>query len=98
MTAFAYVGNAEDAAGFRLAGVRCWAPRDDARAALRAALASGVEVVFVTTDMAQTLPRAELDAALAAGHPLLVLVPEPDGEASPLDPAQRVRAQLGLEQ
>lgn len=98
MVAFAYVGNAEDAAGFRLAGVRCWAPRNDVPAALRAALASGVEVVFVATEVAQALPRAELDAALAAGRPLLVLLPEPDGEASPLDPAQRVRAQLGLEQ
>jgi hypothetical protein len=43
------------------------------------------------------MPRAELDAALVAGRPLLVLLPEADGEPSRLDPAQRVRAQLGLE-
>ena len=30
MSGFAYVGNAEDAAGFRLAGVRCWTPHGDA--------------------------------------------------------------------
>jgi hypothetical protein len=38
MTAFAYVGTAEDAAGFRLAGMRCWTPRGDEADALRAAL------------------------------------------------------------
>lgn len=96
MGAFAYVGNAEDAAGFRLAGVRCWVPRTDAPGALRAALASGADVVFVATDVAASLPRGELDAALA-GRPLLVLLPEADGQPSHLDPAQRVRAQLGLE-
>ena len=96
MSAFAYVGSAEDAAGFRLAGLTCWAAPADPAAALRTALASGAEAVFATTDVAASLPRPELDAALASGRPLLVLVPH-DAEASPLDPAQRVRAQLGLE-
>ena len=46
-------------------------------------------------------PRAgeglsELDAALAGDRPVVVLIPESAG-ASPLEPAERVRAQLGLE-
>ena len=74
MTAFAYVGAAEDAAGFRLAGMRCWTPRGDEADALRAALASGVEAVFVTADVAERVARDELDAALAAGRPLVAIL------------------------
>ena len=77
MTAFAYVGDAEDAAGFRLAGVRCWTPRGDEVDALRAALASGVEAVFITVDVAERVARDDLESALAAGHPLVVVLPEP---------------------
>ncbi len=38
------------------------------RAALRAA-----EAVFITDEVAERLPRAELDADLAAGRPLVIL-------------------------
>ena len=94
--ALAYVGNAIDAAGFRLAGVRSWAPEAGAElAAFRAARADS-EAVFITVAIAERLPRSELDAALAAGRPVLALIPEP-GKPSPLDPAERARLQLGLE-
>lgn len=97
MSPFAYVGAPEDAAGFRLAGVRCWTPRGDAAPAFAAARASGVDAVFVSADVAEHLPRADIEAALAAGHPLVLVVPGPGGGASRLDPAERVRAQLGLD-
>jgi vacuolar-type H+-ATPase subunit F/Vma7 len=99
MSAFAYVGAAEDAAGLRLAGVRCWSAHGDGTGAeaFRAALASGAEVVFLTAAIAEALPRAELDAARAGGRPLGVLLPEPGRPLSRLDPAERVRAQLGLD-
>ena len=95
MPAFAYVGNDVDAAGFRLAGLRTWAPcADDVLAAFSAAVAAG-DAVFISAAVAAALPRDVLDAALLAERPLLVLVP--DGAANPLDPAERVRAQLGIE-
>ena len=97
MTAFAYIGADEDAAGFRLAGVRCWTPRGDDAEALRAALASGVEAVFIAADVAERVARDDLEAALAAGRPLVVVLPEPGLPPSRLDPAERVRAQLGLD-
>jgi len=97
MTAFAYVGAAEDAAGFRLAGVRCWTPHGDDADALRAALASGVEAVFITAEVAERIARTELESALAAGRPLVVVLPEPGLPPYRLDPAERVRAQLGLD-
>jgi vacuolar-type H+-ATPase subunit F/Vma7 len=97
MTVFAYVGDAEDAAGFRLAGARCWTPRGDEADAFAAAMASGAEAVFVTATVAERVPRAALEAALVAGRPLVVLLPEPALPACRLDPAERVRAQLGLD-
>ena len=97
MTAFAYVGAAEDAAGFRLAGVRCWTPQGDEAAALRAALTSGAEAVFITADVAERVERGELESVLAAGRPLVVVLPEPGRPPCRLDPAERVRAQLGLD-
>jgi vacuolar-type H+-ATPase subunit F/Vma7 len=96
MAAFAYVGNAVDAAAYRLIGASCWAPDPGSEAAaLRSALESA-EAVFITAAVAERLPRAELDAALAGGHPLLVIIPEA-GRPCPLDPAERARAQLGLD-
>jgi vacuolar-type H+-ATPase subunit F/Vma7 len=97
MTAFAYVGAAEDAAGFRLAGMRCWTPRGDEADALRAALASNAEAVFITAQVAERVDRGELESALAAGRPLVVVLPEPGLPLCRLDPAERVRAQLGLD-
>jgi vacuolar-type H+-ATPase subunit F/Vma7 len=97
MAAFAYVGSAVDAAGFRLIGAHCWAPLPGEEAgAVRAALRAA-ESVFITSEVAQQLPRAELDTALAAGRPLLVIIPRPEAEPCTLDPAERARAQLGLE-
>jgi vacuolar-type H+-ATPase subunit F/Vma7 len=97
MSAFAYVGAPEDAAGLRLAGVLCWSPQGDDAGAFRAALACGAEAVFVTAAVAEQLPRAELEFALTHGRPLVVLLPEPGAAASRLDPAERVRGQLGLD-
>jgi vacuolar-type H+-ATPase subunit F/Vma7 len=97
MSAFAYIGNAEDAAGFRLAGVRCWTPSGDEAEAFAAAIASGAEAVFITAEVAERIARTDLEAALAAGRPLIALMPEPGQPPSRLDPAERVRAQLGLD-
>lgn len=97
MAAFAYVGSAIEAAAFRLIGAQCWSPAlGEEPAAVRAALCAA-ESVFITCEVAQCLPRAELDSALASGRPLLVIIPAPDGEPCALDPAERARAQLGLE-
>lgn len=97
MAALAYVGSAIDAAGFRLIGAQCWAPLPgEEPAAVRAALRAA-ESVFITCEVAHCLPRAELDAALTSGRPLLVIIPAPDGKPCALDPAERARAQLGLE-
>lgn len=96
-TGVAYLGDAVTAAGFRLAGVRTWSPEVDEEAAALAQARAQAGVVLLAADLAARLPRAELEAALAALKPLVAIVPLADGRISPLDPAERVRALLGLE-
>lgn len=91
----AYVGNAVEAAGFRLAGARCWVPdAGDAGTAFDAACAAA-DVVFIEPGVASALPRRRLDTALAASRPLTVIIPRPCG--SELNPVERVETLLGLE-
>jgi hypothetical protein len=97
MPAFAYVGPAVDAAGYRLIGAQCWTPEPGEEAASVQAALHSAEAVFITGAVAEQLPRAELDAGLAAGRPLLVIIPVADAAPCALDPAERARAQLGLE-
>ena len=94
--ALAYVGDAVDAAGFRLAGARVFSPAAGEETAALGQARGAAQVVLLSREVAAALPRSELETALAALQPLLAIVPE-GGEISPLDPAERVRAQLGLE-
>jgi vacuolar-type H+-ATPase subunit F/Vma7 len=93
--ALAFVGDALAAAGFRLAGVRAFAPQPgEERVAFAQALATAA-AVFVTPAVAAKLDPADLERALAAGAPLVAIVPDETPLAS--DPAERVRRQLGIE-
>lgn len=93
--AVAFIGDALAAAGFRLAGVRVYAPQPGGeRAAFAQALATAT-AVFITPAVAAKLDPAAVERALAAGAPLVAIVPD----EAPLacDPAERVRRQLGTE-
>jgi len=92
----AYVGSAVEAAGFRLAGARVFTPEAGEEAAALAQARSAAQVVLLSPEVAAALPRGDLEALQAALQPLVAIVPD-GGEISPLDPAERVRAQLGLE-
>lgn len=93
---FAYVGDALDAAGMRLAGARVWTPAPGGEATAVREARAAADVVLLTAVVAERLPRAELDAALQAARPFTLLIPEAS-RPSAADPAERVRAQLGLE-
>jgi vacuolar-type H+-ATPase subunit F/Vma7 len=95
--ALAYVGDAVNAAGFRLAGARVFSPAPGEEAPALAQARSAAKVVLLSGEVAAALPRGELEAALAALQPLVAIVPASGGKVSPADPAERVRAQLGLE-
>lgn len=91
----AFVGDALAAAGFRLAGVRTFAPAPGEEHAAFAQARAAAAAVFVTPAVAAQLDPVELERALAAGAPLVAIVP--GGAPPPFDPAERVRRQLGIE-
>ncbi|MDH5209502.1 MAG: hypothetical protein OEW34_12735 [Burkholderiaceae bacterium] len=92
-----YVGNAMRAAGYRLGGFATLTPAaGQEAAAIEEAMRHG-SIVVLDADIAERLPRARLDAWLAAGSPPFLIAPRSDGTSSALDPAERVRIQLGLD-
>lgn len=96
MRALAYLGPEPAAAAWRLVGAATWTPTQGEEQQAWQAARAAAQVVLLHPDLAERLPIAELEAALAAAQPLLLIMPEPSG-ASPFDPAERVRAALGLE-
>lgn len=92
-----YLGDEVTAAGYRLAGV-------DARVAVGAEAGAALEtacgeapLVLVSAALAAHVDAAQLRAALTALQPLVVIVPDAQGEVARPDLAARLRGQLGLE-
>lgn len=93
----AFVGDAVMASGYRLAGVAVHVPLAGEEMAAFERARNEAKVVLVAMDVALKLPLARLEQAIAAQSPLVLIVPDLDGRPSPVDPAARVRRQLGLE-
>ena len=92
-----FVGNAVRAAGFRLAGFATLTPAREHEVAAIEAARQASSLLVLDADVAERIPPARLDAWLVAGAPPVVIAPGPDGAVSRADPAERVRAQLGLD-
>ena len=96
MGAPVFIGDEAAAAGFRLCGLRTVVPpRGEELAALDLARAEA-PLVLIDAACASRVPRARLDAALAALAPLVLVIPDLRGGAAPADLVREVRAQLGL--
>jgi hypothetical protein len=94
--AIVYVGDAVTGAGLRLAGVQCVEPPAGTEAAAVQAVAPGAALLLLSRAVAAALPRALLDNWLAAGRPLVTIVPDA-GPPLMSEPAERARMQLGIE-
>lgn len=92
-----YVGNAVRAAGYRLGGFATLTPATGQEAAAIEQAMRQASIVVLDADIAERLPRARLEAWLAGGSPPFLIAPRSDGTSSALDPAERVRIQLGLD-
>ncbi len=93
----AYIGEAADAAAYRLAGAQTAAPAaEEVASAFERALTSS-RLVIVSARCAAQIAPARLEAALARIEPLVLIAPELDEPPHALDPATRVARQLGLE-
>jgi vacuolar-type H+-ATPase subunit F/Vma7 len=96
MPAPVFIGDEAAAAGFRLAGARSYSPDPERLPfVFRRALAEA-ELVLIAVDYARRLPAAEINAAQAAMHPLLLVVPDLAGLAPMRDLLVRLRTQLGV--
>jgi hypothetical protein len=97
--ALAYLGNLHDAAGWRLAGAYAVTPAPGGEAPALTALLGTASVVLMSSAVARALPADVLEPALTALHPLVLVLPDDSGGlTAAIDPAERVRRQLGLEQ
>jgi len=54
-------------------------------------------IVLVGARCAEAIAPQALDAALASGDPLVMVIPDLDGARPTVDPARRVRRILGIE-
>ena len=93
----AFVGDAVMASGYRLAGVATTIPEAGDELAAFEQVLERATVVLVSLDTALRLPAARLERAIAGKAPLVLIVPATDGRDLPIDPAARVRRQLGFE-
>ena len=97
MAAPVYLGDEVSAAGYRLAGAVARTPTaGEETAALRWARSCS-PLVLLSTAVAAGIGAEVLRAALSAPAPLVVIVPDLQGEVPLPDLATRLRGQLGLE-
>jgi vacuolar-type H+-ATPase subunit F/Vma7 len=97
MTSPVYLGDEVSAAGYRLAGARVRTPAAGEETAALAWARSRAPLVLVSAAVAAAIGEAALRAALSALTPLVLIVPDLQGEVPLPDLAARLRAQLGLE-
>jgi vacuolar-type H+-ATPase subunit F/Vma7 len=91
-----YLGDEVSAAGYRLAGVATRIPEDGGESVAFEGARADASIVLVSTAVAAKIVGARLAAAMRALSPLVVLVPDLQGETPLPDIASRLRAELGL--
>lgn len=97
MTAAIYLGDEVSAAGYRLAGARVRTPLAGEEAAALGWACAEAALVLVSAAVAAAIGEALLRAALSAPAPLVLIVPDREGQVPLPDLAARLRHQLGME-
>jgi len=93
-----YIGDEVTAAGFRLAGIDARTVEPGATAdEMRRAVADGAELILLSGQLAGFVPPPELEAALVAPQPPVVVVDDVCGRSVLPDLTREVRATLGIE-
>lgn len=97
-----YVGDEIAAAGWRLAGAAVHVPAagDEAAAlsAARAAARATGALVLVSAATAARIDAVLVQGAVAAPAPLVLVIPDTQGQVAMPDFAARLRTQLGLDE
>ena len=97
MPAPVYLGDELSAAGYRLAGAIVRTPRAGEEAAALAWARTQAPLVLLSAPVAAGIAQAVLRSALSALAPLVLIVPDLQGDVPLPDLAARLRGQLGLE-
>jgi vacuolar-type H+-ATPase subunit F/Vma7 len=97
MEAVAYLGDEVSAAGWRLIGAAVTVCEPGREADALAQARSAAALVLVSAAVAARIDASTLRRAVSALAPLVLVVPDPQGEVPGPDLATRLRAQLGLE-
>jgi vacuolar-type H+-ATPase subunit F/Vma7 len=96
-TAPVYLGDEVSAQGWRLAGVDVVACERGAETDALERACRQAPLVLVSAACAQAIDAATLRRAMSAVAPLVLVVPDPQGEVATPDLASRLRAQLGMQ-
>jgi len=97
MSGVIYIGDEVSAAGYRLAGAQTLVPGPGEEAEALASIAGRDALVLVSAAIVGRVAQQRVHDALARLAPLVAIVPDLAGAAAPLDLAQRLRRQLGLD-
>ncbi len=97
MAAPVYLGDEVSAAGYRLAGALVRTPHAGEEVAALAWARSQAPLVLLSSAVAAGIGDAVLRAALSTLAPLVLIVPDSQGDVPLPDLAARLRGQLGLE-
>lgn len=97
MPAPVFIGDEVSAAGYRLAGAVVRTPEPGEEAATLEAARSEAQLVLITAEYAERIARPQLNAALGAETPLVLVVAGVRDRNPPPDPGARLRILLGLE-
>lgn len=84
------------ALGWRLAGAHVHVPAPEAAGESLRSVAASAEVVLITADLAAHVPPEQLEVALRAARPLLLVIGDLRRRREPADPAQAVHHALGI--
>ena len=97
MRAPIYLGDEVTAAGYRLAGAQVRMPAPREASTMFAEACAQAPLVLVSAAVAIHIDATPLRAALAALQPLVLIVPDAQGQVPRPDLAARLRGQLGME-
>ena len=97
MTLATYLGDEISAAGWRLAGAHVRTPAPGQAASALAEARAHAQLVLLSSRLAAEIGERPLRAALSATSPLVLVVPDLEGDVPVPDLAARLHAQLGLE-
>lgn len=90
-----FIGDEVTAAGYRLAGLRTHSPGADELPDVFHTACHETDLLLLTAEYARWLPAAELQQALRALSPLLLIVPDIRRRVPTRDLAIRIRTLLG---